>query len=72
LNYNKAKQHGGTYKATPKLNFMHPQMLKVLRMIFFSYLGGDPLGSLDLVRSLFFADSTLIKSLGIHRQAKKY
>jgi len=51
---------------------MHPQMLKVLRMIFFSYLCGDTLGSLDLVRILSFADSTFIKSLEIHSQAKKY
>jgi len=69
----KSGQYGGAYNAVSKvIEYFTSKTVKSETGTFFSYFGGDPIKNLDLVRSLFFADATLTKSIDIHSQATEY
>jgi hypothetical protein len=69
----KSKQYGGAYNSSLNaIEYFITSTVKSTTGTFFSYFGGDPIKNLDLVRSLFFADSTLTKSIDIHSQATEY
>lgn len=66
----KVKQGGGTYNAgTGQIDYLVDASGKKL-----SYLGGDPIANLDLVRSIFFATpgKAIGGTMSVHSQALEY